>query len=80
MNPWLGIVCVISAGMLNGSYALPMKKTPKWQFENIWLVYSVVAMLVLSWGIAFATVPHLGEVYRRAGPAPVLMVFTFGLI
>lgn len=80
MNSWLGIACVITAGMLNGSYALPMKKTVKWQFENVWLVYSVVAMLVLSWGIALVTVPHLGEVYQRAGAAPVLMIFVFGLI
>lgn len=80
MNSWLGVICVILAGMLNGSYALPMKKTPRWSFENTWLVYSVVAMLLLSWGIALITVPHLGEVYLRAGVWPVLMIFSFGLI
>lgn len=80
MNPWFGIVFVVLAGMLNGSYALPMKKTSRWSFENTWLVYSVVAMLVLNWGIALATVPHLPAVYSRAGLASVLMVFSFGLI
>jgi L-rhamnose-H+ transport protein len=80
MSPWFGIFCVVSAGMLNGSYAIPMKKTPRWSFENTWLVYSVVAMLLLSWGIALATVPHLAGVYSRAGVTPVLMVFAFGLI
>jgi len=80
MNPLLGLLIVVSAGALNGSYAVPMKKTPRWSFENTWLVYSIVAMLVLSWGIALATVPHLTEVYSRAGMTPVLMVFAFGLI
>jgi L-rhamnose-H+ transport protein len=80
MNSWLGFACVIAAGILNGSYALPMKKTPRWSFENTWIVYSVVSMLLLSWGIAFVTVPHLGEVYARAGTAQVSMIFLFGLI
>jgi L-rhamnose-H+ transport protein len=80
MNPWLGLLLVVSAGMLNGSYALPMKRTPRWSFENTWLVYSIVAMLVLNWGIALLTVPHLIEVYLRAGVGPVFMVFAFGLI
>ena len=80
MNPWFGIILVVSAGVLNGSYALPMKKTSRWSFENTWLIYSIVAMLVLSWGIALITVPNLTEVYSRAGVKPVLMVFIFGLI
>ena len=77
-NPPLGLLLVIAADAMNGSYALPMKKTPRWAFENAWLVYSVVAMLALNWSIALVTVPHLLAVYARAGITPVLMAFTFG--
>lgn len=80
MNPLLGLALVLSAGALNGSYALPMKKTRRWGFENTWLVYSIVAMLVLNWAIALYSVPHLTAVYVRAGVTPVTMVFSFGLI
>ncbi len=80
MHPVLGLMLAVAAGALNGSYALPMKRTTRWGFENTWLVYSVTAMLILNWGIALATVPHLSEVYARAGMAPVLMAFAFGLI
>ena len=71
MKPFLGLLLAIVAGALNGSYALPMKRTTRWAFENTWLVYSVVAMLVLNWGIALVTVPQLTEVYARAGMTPV---------
>ena len=80
MNPLLGLALVLSAGALNGSYALPMKKTRRWEFENTWLIYSVIAMLVLNWAIALNSVPNLTDVYVRAGIQPVLMVFAFGLI
>ncbi|MEX2170244.1 MAG: L-rhamnose/proton symporter RhaT [Pirellulales bacterium] len=80
MNPLLGLALVLSAGTLNGSYALPMKKTTRWKFENTWLVYSVVAMLVLNWAIALSSVPNLTDVYVRAGMMPVTMAFAFGLI
>src|SRR3954463_8920980 len=57
-----------------------MKKTPRWSFEKNRLRDSGGAMFILSWGIAFSTVPHLASVYFRAGITPVLMIFVFGLI
>ena len=63
----LGFLLFIVAGGLNSSFALPLKKTSKWAWENTWLVYSVVGMIVLNWAIAYWTVPHLGTVYAQAG-------------
>jgi L-rhamnose-H+ transport protein len=80
MNPTLGLLLVIAAGAMNGSYALPTKKTAKWAFENTWLVYSVVAMLVVNWIIAVGAVPNLTDVYARAGAKAVWMAFGFGMI
>jgi L-rhamnose-H+ transport protein len=80
MNPTLGFVLMIAAGVMNGSYALPTKKTTKWAFENTWLVFSVVAMLVVNWGIAASTVPNLAQVYAKAGANAIWMVFGFGMI
>lgn len=80
MTPTLGLLLVIAAGAMNGSYALPTKKTAKWAFENTWLVYSVVAMLVVNWIIAASAVPNLAEVYAKAGANAVWMAFGFGMI
>jgi L-rhamnose-H+ transport protein len=76
----VGLLLVVLAGAMNAAYVLPTKSTPKWTFENTWLVYSVVAMLGLSWAIAIWTVPALGAVYARAGIGAVGMAFLFGLI
>ena len=76
----LGMILVVAAGLLNSIYGIPMKKTEKWAFENVWLVYSVVAMGVMSWGTAALTIPNLFQVYRTAGMGAVGLVFCFGLL
>ena len=80
MTAALGFLLVIVAGGLNSSFALPLKRTSKWAWENTWLVYSVMGMVVLNWAFAAASVPQLGTVYARAGMAAVSMVLLFGLI
>ena len=54
-----GIAWVLAGGVMNGSFVLPMKKMTGWRWENIWLPYSVVAMVIIPWSFALATVPGL---------------------
>ena len=35
-----GLMLVFVGGLLNGSFAAPMKRLSAWRWENIWLVYS----------------------------------------
>jgi uncharacterized protein GlcG (DUF336 family) len=42
---WLGGGAVITAGMMQGVFAVPMKFTSRWNYENIWLVYSLTGMI-----------------------------------
>jgi len=80
MNCTLGLLLVIAAGALNGTFAIPMKKTKKWAFENTWLVYSIAAMGVMNWAIALVTVPNLLLVYENTGLVATGMAFGFGMI
>jgi L-rhamnose-H+ transport protein len=52
MLNWAGIVL---AGLLNGSFAVPIKTTRAWKFDHLWMVFSVLAMAVIPWaGVAIA--------------------------
>jgi L-rhamnose-H+ transport protein len=73
-----GLMLVIMGGMLNGSFAAPMKRLSAWRWENIWLVFSLVGLLVLPWVIALATVPHLGDVFEQASGSVMAKVALFG--
>jgi L-rhamnose-H+ transport protein len=49
-----------------------MKATKNWEWENIWLAFTFLGLVVLPVLVASATVPHLGEVLRTS-PARSLM-------
>jgi L-rhamnose-H+ transport protein len=76
---WIGLAAVVFAGVLQGLFAVPMKYARRWNYEHIWLIYSLAGMVVLPWMLTIATVPHLGEVYSLT-PMPVLVrIASFGL-
>jgi L-rhamnose-H+ transport protein len=74
----LGATLAIVAGILLGSFALPMKKIRQWNWENTWAMFSVWALIVLPWLLAWQTVPHLVEVFSDAAPTTLLWVLLFG--
>ncbi len=77
---WLGMAIIFISGICNGSFALPLKYTKTWKWENTWLVFSVVGIVLLPWFMAFRFVPHLAEVYRAVPPRVLLWDVLFGLL
>jgi L-rhamnose-H+ transport protein len=75
----IGIAWVLLGGTLNGTFFLPMKRMPRWRWENTWLAYSVIAMVVMPWTLAIATIPHLGDVYQQSSWGALIKVTVFGL-
>ena len=78
-NIGLGLGLVLLGGVLQGSFALPLKRMPAWRWENTWLVYSFCGMIALPWVMVLATVPHFGEVLRGARGTTLAEVALFGL-
>jgi L-rhamnose-H+ transport protein len=75
----LGIALVIVAGLLNGSFAAPMKRISQWRWENIWLIFAATGLVIFPWVITFLTVPQIGGVYSGASAASLWKVVLFGI-
>lgn len=76
-----GVSLSLLAGALNGSFATPTKFARRWNWENIWSVWAVVAMFILPWVLAYFTVPNLPDVYLGGGhrhEIELLLVFGAG--
>ncbi len=71
---------IFLGGALNGSFALPMKRTRCWRWENTWLVFSIAALVVLPWLLAIGFVPHLGELYRQVPRHVLIYPLAFGFV
>jgi len=79
MNVLPGLMLASVAGAANATFALPMKFARKWAWENIWLMWSLFALLLLPLGTAILTIPSLAAVYGEAGMGTVLLVATCGV-
>lgn len=77
---WAGPGLMLLSGVMNGSFALPMRWARKWEWENIWLVFSTVALVALPAAFAFALIPNLGEIYRSLCFLDFMPALGFGLL
>jgi len=75
-----GIAVVIIAGVVNGSFAAPMKRMPSWRWENSWLMFAITGLVIFPWLIAYGTIPHLASVYSGASWSTLEKVLLFGFM
>ena len=53
------MLLAVLAGAINGLFALPMKINRRWAWENNWLLFSLLSLVIFPWLIAFLSVPDL---------------------
>ena len=68
-----GVLLLVVAGIMNGSFTLPMKFTRQWAWENTWLVWTIWALVIFPPLMTFLTVPNLHSVYASV-PASVIVI------
>lgn len=74
----LGLLMILLAGAMNGSFAVPMKLTRRWAWENTWLMWTIYALFMLPPLLAFVTIPDMMAVYKQAGLGVVAAVAACG--
>lgn len=79
-DPAAGFLLLAIAGLMNASFALPMKFMRHWAWENTWLVWTCITLILLPALAAYITIPHLVAVYSTVGFTPIIYVMVFGAI
>jgi L-rhamnose-H+ transport protein len=79
----VGVLLVMIAGLMSGTCMLPSKFAHVWKWENIWLVFSVVSLIVIPWILAIVLVNRLFETYTSLSlqqlALPVLLGAGWGI-
>jgi L-rhamnose-H+ transport protein len=78
VNFWLGLLLTLVAGLLSGNCLLPMKFARRWPWENTWLVFSVVSLVILPWALALVLVDDVGAVYAALPASAFVAPIGFG--
>jgi L-rhamnose-H+ transport protein len=66
------------AGLMSGNCMLPIKFTHSWKWENTWLVFSVLSLVVFPWALAVGLVNHLAETYRALSALQLVIPVLWG--
>jgi L-rhamnose-H+ transport protein len=74
----LGLLMIIVAGAMNGSFAVPMKLTHRWQWEHTWLMWTIYGLLIFPPLLTIFTIPNILAVYRESGLGVVAAVAACG--
>ena len=75
-----GVLLVVLAGSIQGSFAAPMKRMAAWRWENSWLLFAFSGLIIFPWLITFATVPHVLGDYTDVSSSTLIKVASFGIL
>ncbi len=78
MGSELGILLAVGAGLMVGNCMLPLNYLRKWRWENAWIIFTLVALVLMPWALAFFRVPNLLSVYRHVNLASFMIPFLYG--
>lgn len=77
-GPVVGLGIVALSGMLTATFPVPMKLSRAWRWENTWLVYATLALVVIPLALAAWAEPHLIGFYASLPPHDLLLPALFG--
>jgi L-rhamnose-H+ transport protein len=76
----VGILMGLLAGLVNGIFLLPMRYIRKWEWENVWLFFSILSTILFPWIAAWVAVPHLADVFRSVSFSAFMPGLLAGLV
>lgn len=74
----LGVLLAVLSGACNGLFTTPMKMQPRWKWENLWLVFIVVACLVMPVVIVSLTASGWLRLVQQAPQTALMAGLIFG--
>ena len=75
-----GFLLILIAAAMNGAYAIPMKFMPRWKWENIWLVWTVLSLWALPLVLGWAAVPYPIQVYSTTPWTSLAVMGAMGIL
>ena len=73
-----GFLFVLMAGILQGTFIVPMTLTRRWSWEHTWGIFSLLGMLAFNWMFSLVVIPNIISVYRSVSAQQITILIVFG--
>jgi L-rhamnose-H+ transport protein len=81
LNSFLfGVLLIIVAAICNSCFAIPLRHTRGWKWENMWLVFAIFSLLVLPGVLVSAFVRGAVELFQSVPLAGWMPALVFGFV
>jgi L-rhamnose-H+ transport protein len=74
----IGVFLATVGGIMAGNCMVPLKYMRRWRWENVWIVFSLVALIFVPWTIALLRLPNLFSIYASVKTSNFMMPFLYG--
>ena len=79
MAPLTALLLVLLAGLLQGTFILPMTLVRKWSWEHTWATFSFFGMFLFNWIITLLLVPNIFAIYNASPSGDLVILGLFGM-
>jgi L-rhamnose-H+ transport protein len=79
MHLLAGFLLVLAAGLLQGTFILPMNLVRRWSWEHTWATFSLLGMFAFNWIIILLLVPNILTVYAASPGRELALLALFGM-
>jgi L-rhamnose-H+ transport protein len=79
MTLLLGFLLVLLAGLLQGTFILPMTMVRRWAWEHTWATFSLLGMFAINWIITLLLIPNIFSVYAASPSKDLMVLALFGM-
>ena len=76
----VGMGIIALSGVAYGVFAIPLKYSKRWRWENTWLFFCLFSLVILPWILAIGFVPQLRALFSGTPTRFLLLPLGFGLI
>lgn len=80
LSTLLGLLIILISGILNASFALPMKRFRHWKWENSWLGFTFLTLFLMPLVLGLILVPDLFHIYSVSPGIDFLPAVLFGFL
>lgn len=70
---------MLLAGLLQGTFILPMTMVRRWSWAHTWISFSLLGMLVFNWVMTLIFIPDILSIYREVPARDLVILACFGL-
>jgi len=75
-----GILLAFGGGILNGIFPLPMKAVKRWEWESVWLPFTILALIIFPFFVACSFAPHLSAAMLHASSFDIAEALSCGIV